>query len=99
MRVFFLSLLAWLALVSQASASDALKRALEARAAGNWALAVQESRAAGPVARDIIEWHRLRAREGSFEETLAFLARRPDWPGLPLLRARSEGSITAATLP
>ncbi|MEM9852913.1 MAG: lytic transglycosylase domain-containing protein [Pseudomonadota bacterium] len=99
MRVFFLSLLAWLALVSQASASDALKRALEARAAGNWALAVQESRAAGPVARDIIEWHRLRAREGSFEETQAFLARRPDWPGLPLLRARSEGSITAATLP
>lgn len=71
----------------------ALKRALEARASGDWSRAAAEAREAGPVGRDVIEWHRLRAEEGSFAEARAFLDRRPDWPGLPYLRQQSESVI------
>ncbi|MEO0677587.1 MAG: lytic transglycosylase domain-containing protein, partial [Pseudomonadota bacterium] len=75
----------------------ALQRALEARTEGDWDKARAEAARSGPLASDIIEWHRLRAREGTFDETRAFLERNRDWPGLPLLRARSEHSITART--
>lgn len=51
----------------------------------------------GPVARDIIEWHRLRAGLGTFEEVTGFLDRRPDWPGLDWLRRKNEHSVEAAT--
>ncbi len=60
---------------------------------GEWAAALRAANRAGPVARDIIEWHRLRAGRGSFDEVLDFLERRPDWPGLPHLRRRSEGAV------
>ncbi|MGR3436702.1 MAG: lytic transglycosylase domain-containing protein [Shimia sp.] len=76
-----------------AQQAEALRAALEARATGDWPEAVRLGARAGPVGRDVIEWHRLRAGQGTFDETLAFLARRPDWPGLPLLRARSEPRI------
>ena len=39
-----------------------------------------------PAARDVIEWHRLRAGEGELTEYEAFLKRRSDWPGLPYLK-------------
>lgn len=48
------------------------------------------ARAEDPVVRDLILWHLLRARQGTFTEGEAFLARNPDWPGLPLLRASLE---------
>lgn len=97
-RVFALlcSILLTLAtpIVAQTSAqARALEAALSARAAGDWDRAVAEARRAGPLGRDVIEWHRLRASEGSFADTQAFLARRGDWPGLPLLRKRSEKTI------
>ena len=60
---------------------------------GNWDAAFAVADAAGPVARDIVEWHRLRAGGGRFDQVLAFLERRPDWPGLDYLRRRSEGSV------
>ncbi|KMW59639.1 Soluble lytic murein transglycosylase precursor [Candidatus Rhodobacter oscarellae] len=47
----------------------------------------------GPVAVDIIEWQRLRAGQGSFEDYQAFLSRNADWPGLKLLRRRGEATI------
>ena len=57
--------------------------------------------AAGPeagIARDIIEWHRLREGMGSAADVMAFLGRRPDWPGLALLRRRSEAVIAGADI-
>lgn len=48
------------------------------------------ARADDPVVRDLILWHLLRGRKGTFTEGEAFLARNPDWPGLPLLRASLE---------
>lgn len=84
----------WLSGASvQANPAAALRTALDHRAAGDWQAATQAARGAGPVGRDIIEWHRLRAQEGTFAEARAFLARRPDWPGLPYLIQRSEPSI------
>ncbi len=60
---------------------------------GNWDAAMEAAEMAGPVARDIVEWHRLRAGKGRFDQVLAFLERRPDWPGLAYLRRRSEGVV------
>lgn len=70
--------------------SDALKQAYAARDAGDWTLA--RATATG-VGRDVIDWHYLRAGQGTFEECAAFLARNADWPGLPLLAQRCEPSI------
>ncbi|MEM9436581.1 MAG: lytic transglycosylase domain-containing protein, partial [Pseudomonadota bacterium] len=78
-----------------AQEGEALKRALEARAAGDWARAFDEARETSLVGQDIIKWHRLRAKRGTFEEAQTFLARRSDWPGLPYLRQQSEHDITS----
>ncbi|MEL6914583.1 MAG: transglycosylase SLT domain-containing protein [Pseudomonadota bacterium] len=91
--IFVLSLALWASAPAAEEEAAALERALGARAAGDWDRALAEARGAGPVGQDIIAWHYLRARQGTFAEARAFLARRPDWPGLPLLRARSEGAI------
>ncbi len=69
----------------------ALDLAMGAR--GDWPLALTHAQHAGPLAVDLMHWHRLRAGAGQFEETLDFLDRRPDWPGLPLMRKNSEASI------
>lgn len=66
------------------------ERALKAKAKGEWRAALITAESAGPVARDIIEWHRLRAGQGDFDAVQRFLARRPDWPGLKLLRRKAE---------
>ena len=51
------------------------------------------------IARDVILWHLLRARKGTFSEGEDFLRRNPDWPGLNLLRARVELDIPATIAP
>lgn len=71
----------------------ALASAMEALRAGDWGEAAADARRAGPFGGDIVEWHRLRAGRGDFEEVVDFLDRNPDWPGLDLLRRRSEGSV------
>lgn len=57
---------------------------------GNWETAAKLAARDGAVAADVIEWHRLRAGHGSYADVIAFLERRPDWPGEPYLRHRSE---------
>ena len=59
----------------------------------DWAAALRVAGAIGPVARDVIEWHRLRAGLGSYQDASAFLDRRADWPGLPYLRRQSEEAL------
>ncbi|OWU75430.1 hypothetical protein ATO5_12195 [Loktanella sp. 22II-4b] len=51
------------------------------------------SRLSDPNAQAVVDWFRLRAREGDFAEYLAFLKDYGDWPGLPLLRQRGEYRI------
>ncbi|WP_249218758.1 transglycosylase SLT domain-containing protein [Falsirhodobacter algicola] len=76
-----------------ALAEDGLAAALQAADRKDWPAAfgaVQDD-----IARDIIEWQRLRSGEGTAAEYEAFLLRRPDWPGLPLLQRRGEEAIVA----
>lgn len=93
-----LSLLPFLALQKEASAQEssavsALKQAVQHARSDNWSSAMAQAQSGGPLVRDILEWHRLRRGEGSFEDTRAFLAKRPDWPGLKYLREQSEDTI------
>lgn len=76
----------------------ALERGLELMRDGEWDAALAAAGAEGSLPRDIIQWNRLRAGEGTFAEARAFLARHPDWPGLSLLRKNTERSIPADAL-
>ena len=77
--------------LAQASADvAAYQRATVAMKKGEWRAALRTAESAGPVARDIIEWHRLRAGLGDFDAVQQFLKRNGDWPGLKLLRRKSE---------
>ena len=86
-------------MAQNAVASDALRAAYSAKEKGNWEEALRLVRPAGDVGVDLIEWDRLRAGKGEFAATTAFLTRRPDWPGLPYLRKRSEITIEADAPP
>jgi soluble lytic murein transglycosylase len=73
--------------------------ALNSRARCAWPKATLELAAEAavelddPVARDIVEWTRLRRGGADFDDYVSFLERRPDWPGLPYLRAQGEPSL------
>ena len=97
MRIF-LFLVVSLCFATSASAQDAaalssVRAAYAAQAKGKWDEALRLAAPAGQVAVDLIQWDRLRAGQGQFSETVDFLRRRPDWPGLPYLRKRSEATI------
>jgi len=55
----------------------------------------QAERAGDSVVVDIVNWHRLRAGQGSWSEFAQFLSRNADWPGLPLMRRRAEAKMPA----
>ncbi len=82
--------------MARADDPAALRLALDAVAAKDWDAALTRARASGPLAFDIIEWHRLRAGEGSFADYADFALRRADWPGMALLRRRAETTLEAA---
>ncbi|SFH08254.1 soluble lytic murein transglycosylase [Palleronia marisminoris] len=67
-----------------------IAEAIERARAGQWLSAGAAAERAGPVSADIIEWMYLRDGFGDFASALAFLERRPDWPGLARLRAQAE---------
>lgn len=74
-------------------ASEGMAAAFDAMRGGSYLDALEAAERAGPVARDVIEWLRLREGRGDFDETLAFLRRNPDWPGLGTIRIRGETEI------
>ncbi len=80
-----------------ADTTQAMRTALELVAKKDWegALAVAPS----GVGRDVIEWQRLRAGDGRLGEYEDFLKRRPDWPGLPLLREKGEEAVARSDDP
>lgn len=84
-------------LPAAADTTQAMRTALELAAGEDWsgALAVAPS----GVGRDVIEWQRLRAGEGRLGEYEEFLSRRPDWPGLPLLREKGEEAVARSDDP
>lgn len=74
-----------------------LARAFEAMRAGDMRGALEIAGQVSPAAQDLIDWHRLRAGRGSTGEVIDFLARNPDWPGLPWLRKKSEPGLLKAS--
>jgi soluble lytic murein transglycosylase len=80
-----------------ADTTQAMRTALDLASSKDWdgALAVAPS----GVGRDVIEWQRLRAGEGRLGEYEEFLSRRPDWPGLPLLREKGEEAVARSDDP
>jgi soluble lytic murein transglycosylase len=80
-----------------ADTTQAMRTALELAAKEDWAgaLAVAPS----GVGRDVIDWQRLRAGDGRLGEYEDFLKRRPDWPGLPLLREKGEAAVARSDDP
>ena len=88
--------LIWVGFSAQAQTvreAETMSRAIDAMQSGDWYAALRTAESVNPVARDIIEWHRLRARQGDFDSAIRFLDRRPDWPGLAYLRQRSESTL------
>ena len=83
-------------LAGAATETTAFAAALSAAQTGDWAKATTASQGAGAVAADVITWQRLRAGQGSLGEYEAFLARRPDWPGLPVLKGQGEAQLANA---
>lgn len=69
--------------------------AMDAVRGGDWHAASKAATRDGDVAADIIEWFRLRDGGGSYDDVVAFLERRPDWPGEPYLRKQSERVVIA----
>ncbi len=76
-----------------AQGARSLASAMTAVRADAWREAATLARRAGGIAPAIVEWHRLRAGHGTFDEALLFLAEHPDWPGIPYLRERSEKTL------
>ena len=95
--ILVLGLLFLTAFTSSAERPRPLGWAIEAARNGSWDNAARIAARDGAVAEDIIEWMRLRAGLGRYEEIMAFLERRPDWPGETYLRRQSEGTIARQT--
>lgn len=99
--------LAWLfavfaALAPHSAAADAagaMRAAQSAVAQQDWAGAAAAAQGAGEIGADVVEWQRLRASGGLLGEYEAFLARRPDWPGMPLLKEKGEEAVARSTDP
>jgi soluble lytic murein transglycosylase len=84
---------------ARADQAGALRAALNEAGRQNWDAAMSHALGAGTVGRDVVEWQRLRAGEGDLGEYEDFLARRSDWPGLPLLKEKGEIAVARSTTP
>ncbi|PUB11845.1 lytic transglycosylase domain-containing protein [Yoonia sediminilitoris] len=82
-----------------ASARDVDPKAVAAIQAAetSWDAAAELAVSTDPVTRDVLEWLRLRAGEGTLADYQAFLAKRPDWPGLDRLRRAGEATVAEST--
>ncbi len=88
-----LSLLVSPATVHAGKDARALTGVFGAIEAKDWDQAQALGQKAGTLAQDLVEWHRLRAGEGTWDDYRRFLEHNWDWPGLPLLRKRGESAI------
>ncbi|OED46459.1 tail length tape measure protein [Rhodobacteraceae bacterium (ex Bugula neritina AB1)] len=96
-RILVLILLIAAALPGASAQARELGSALALMRSEKWDQAAREAARQNSVARDIIEWHRLRAGLGSAGDVTAFLKRRPDWPGLAYLRRQNEDAIASGS--
>lgn len=83
--------------VARADEVQAMRTAQELVSGRDWDGALRV--APSGVGRDIVEWQRLRAGEGLLGDYEEFLKRRPDWPGLALLKEKGEAAAARSTTP
>lgn len=83
--------------VARADEVQAMRTAQELVSGRDWDGALRV--APSGVGRDIVEWQRLRAGEGLLGDYEEFLKRRPDWPGLALLKEKGEAAVARSTAP
>ena len=79
--------------------SSSLATALAFAVDGKWPEAAIAAQGAEVAGADVILWQQLRAGEGLLGDYEAFLARRGDWPGLPLLKEKGEVAVARSTDP
>lgn len=85
---------------SPGEGDDVIAAAIEAAYREDWPKAERHARAFGdPDALDLIEWWRLRAGDGTWQQYQDFLERNGDWPGLKRLRRRGEAHIPESANP
>ncbi|MCT4607839.1 MAG: lytic transglycosylase domain-containing protein [Pelagimonas sp.] len=82
--------------VSAQQTGEGLQKAMRAMRDGNWAAARIEARTDGRESLDVILWHYLRAGNGDAQLAMDFLARNPNWPGLPYLKENVEIAMNEA---
>jgi len=85
--------------MARADEAGALAIALKAAETKDWTEALTAAQGAGAVGGDIILWQWLRDSQGKLGDYESFLARRPDWPGLPLLKEKGEVAVARSTDP
>ncbi len=85
--------------MARADAASAMRSAQVGADAQDWPAALAAAQNAGEIGVDLVEWQRLRAGDGRLGDYEAFLARRPDWPGLPLLKEKGEEAVARSTDP
>lgn len=96
MNALLLAAMVWAGPVL-ADTAQAMRTALELTSGRDYSSALAVAPAG--VGVDIVEWHRLRAGQGSLAEYESFLARHPDWPGLPLMYEKLEVVVAKAVDP
>jgi len=81
---------------ARADEAQALATGLQAAAGQDWAAAEAVT---GGIGAEVVLWLRLRSGEAKLGEYEAFVQRRPDWPGLALLRQKAEVAVAGSTDP
>lgn len=82
-----------------ADEATSLTQALRASAGRDWPAALMAAQSAGSIGGDIILWQWLRDGQGKLGDYESFIARRSDWPGMPLLKEKGEIAALRSTDP
>lgn len=82
-----------------ADAPASLAQTLKAASSRDWTAALTAAQQAGGIGGDVILWQWLRDGQGKLGDYEAFLSRRPDWPGMPLLKEKGEIAVARSTEP
>jgi len=85
--------------MARADQAASLAVALKAAEAKDWSAALTAAQGAGAIGGDVILWQWLRDGQGKLGDYESFIARRPDWPGLALLREKGEVAVARSTDP
>ena len=85
--------------MARADQAASFATALKEAEAKDWPAALTAAQGAGAIGGDVILWQWLRDGQGRLGDYEGFIARRPDWPGLALLREKGEVAVARSTDP